>query len=254
MRIHLQSDTHVEMGRAIGSTCVSDVTVCPGDIGTLSEPYKIERYFDMIGKNTDHIIWVLGNHEFYHGEYYQVLEDAWNLANKCGVKLIDIEYGNPNLEIDGIKFWGSTLWTDLKKADWFIMNRIGHGFNDFYIIAKGDKGFTAHDTVEINNNTRKAIDYKADIIITHHAPIMMEHRRFPISDITYGFCNTGLEEVICNSKAKYWMYGHTHDSRAIDLNGTLVVSNQQGYPKQAWQNGDILYEECFFDPAFILEI
>jgi len=36
MKIHLQSDTHIEMGPAIGPSVASDVAVCAGDIGLIN--------------------------------------------------------------------------------------------------------------------------------------------------------------------------------------------------------------------------
>jgi len=254
MKIHLQSDTHIEMGPAIGPSVASDVAVCAGDIGLINNLGDLEKYFNMIKETTNDVIWVLGNHEFYHSEYHQALDDANNFANKHGIHLLDEALGTENLEIDGVTFWGSTLWTDLKDGDWFVVKRIGHGLSDFVVIRDGAGIFTAQQTMEINFRTREKINWDADVIITHHCPIMMEHRRFPMSEITYGFCNDGLEEQIMACNAKYWMYGHTHDSVFKDLNGTGVVSNQQGYSRSSWQTGEITYEDCKFDPGMILEL
>lgn len=254
MKIHLQSDTHIEMGPAIEPTCISDVAVCAGDIGLLNDPAKLEAYFDAIKQTTDHIIWVLGNHEFYHYDYQLGLQYAAEFAEKQGIHLLDEALGTENLEIDGIKFWGSTLWTDMNNSDWFVTQKVGKGFNDFRIITNGDKQFSFQDTIEINKRTREKINWDADVIVTHHCPIVIEHRRFPVDDITYGFCNTGLDQQIMDSNVKYWLYGHTHDSRHVDLNGTHIVSNQQGYKRSSWQTGEIMFEDCHFDPGLILEI
>ena len=204
----------------------------------------------------DDVIWVLGNHEFYHSNYQEALDDAYEFAVNKGIILMDEVYGTENHVIDGVKFWGSTLWTDLNNNDWFASRKV-QGFNDFHVIHDEGALFRVATTYEINQRTREKINWDADVVITHHCPILLEHRRFPISDITYGFCNTGLEEQIMDSNIKYWMFGHTHDSRAEDLNGTLVVSNQQGYP-MAYDgdpfSGKISYEDPHFDPALILEI
>lgn len=253
-KIHIQSDTHVELGPHIGSTCISDITVCAGDNGTFAQSDKLARYFDDIRKNTDEIIYVLGNHEFYHGDYQETLTLADKFAKEHGIHLLDETFGTQDLELNGIKFWGSTLWTDMKEGDWFVKNKIGNGFNDFHIVTNGDRNFSYQDTIDINTRTREKINWDADIIITHHCPMVIEHRRFPVDDITYGFCNTGLEKQIEESNIKYWIYGHTHDSRCVDVNGTTVISNQQGYMRASWQTGEVMYEECHFDPNLIIEI
>jgi len=290
MKIHLQSDIHIEMGPWIGPSVSSHVTICAGDIGLIRNLPQLKKYFDDIKKATDHVIWVLGNHEFYDFDYGRGLEVAHEFAVKEGIHLLDEAIGTQDLVIDGVTFWGSTLWTDLNNADWFVMQKIGHGMNDFQIIGMEDKGegkgFKAQDSVDINTRTRAKINYDADVIITHHHPLYRKHSRFPLNDITYGFCNTGLEDVIithhhplyrkhsrfplnditygfCNtgledliwdSKAKLWVFGHTHDSTYEEINGTKVISNQQGYPRKDWQTGDMTYESSNFDPGLILEI
>ena len=253
MKIHLESDTHVEMGPWIGPSVACDVMVCAGDIGLLSNSPQLKRYFDAMRKSAEEIIWVLGNHEFYHSDYFEALEFAGKFAKQEGIHLLDEALGTENLVLNGVTFWGSTLWTDLKEGDWFVKKKVGYGFNDFHIIHDGEDSFHADQTIEINSRTREKINWDADVIITHHCPIVIEHRRFPISDITYGFCNTGLDQQIMDSNVKYWLYGHTHDSHLEDLNGTFVLSNQQGYPMSK-TSSRTQYEPCFFDPSLIIEI
>ena len=255
MKIHLQSDTHIEMGYIPKPSVTADVFVCAGDIGTLDTPkncYRLKKYFLGLKKNCDHVIWVLGNHEFYNSTYEDTLERAKRLADQVGIHLLDIVY-SPTVTIDGVKFWGTTFWTDLNNHDWFAHKAAQEGLNDFVVIKHREgvrTGFTAHETYEINQRSRKAIDWDADVIITHHNPIDIEHSRFPRESITYAFNNTRLEEQIMDSNVKYWLYGHTHDSRVTELNKTLVVSNQVGY--QMKQSG--WFEDCGFDPSLVLEI
>jgi len=257
MKIHLQSDTHIEMGPTLQPAVVSDLTICAGDNGLLSNTEALKKYFGMIRETTDEIIWVLGNHEFYHSNYHDALEVAEKFAKENGIHLLDEALGTANLELGGIKFWGSTLWTDLKEADFYVVKRVGHGMNDYHVITKSkdgnDVGFTAHDTMEINRRTKEQINWDADFVITHHCPMVIKHKHFPLNDFTYGFCNTGLDQQIRDSKIKYWAYGHTHDSRSIDVNGTTILSNQQGYVRGVWE-GDVKYEDAGYDPRLILEI
>lgn len=255
MKIHLVSDLHIEMGPPITPSCASDVVVCAGDIGLIKNLAQLKKYFDKVKETTDNIIYVLGNHEFYHSDYNKALDCANDFANKEGIILMDEALNTESKVIDGVKFWGSTLWTDLKDSDWFVIQKVGQGMNDFFVIHDGDRVFTAHKSIEINERTRKKIDWDADVIITHHSPVVLKHRRFPINDITYGFCNDGLEQQIIDSNIKCWMYGHTHDSRNIDLNKTNLISNQQGYCRQDYHTGGVVYEDCGgFDPGLILEI
>lgn len=244
-------------GTIEGMVC-SDVTVCAGDIGLINNLLGLEKYFNAIKENTDHVIWVLGNHEFYHYFHKQGLEVAYEFAQRHGIHLLDEFLGTDNLEIDGVKFWGSTLWTDCKQNDWHAKKKIGDALYDFEVIMNdhgfANKTFHVDDSVEINTRTRAKINWDADVVITHHMPIMITNPKFEHNDFSYAFGNTGLEEQILNSKIKYWLYGHTHHSTSMDMNGTLVVSNQHGYVRPAWDGADAFKENAGFDPHFILEI
>jgi len=253
MLIHAQSDNHWETNRApvlqTNMGVAADVIINAGDLATVSVmPNVIEKYFEMMKDQAEHVIWVMGNHEFYHGEYQECLDDAWEIAEKTGIHLMDIEFGTDNLEIDGVTFWGSALWTDLNNGDYFAKNKVGNALNDYHIVEYGERKLNVDQTIEFNTATREKINWDADVCITHHCPAMIKHRRFETSDITYGFCNTGLEKQIIDSDIKYWIYGHTHDSQNVDFGGTSVVSNCIGY--QSYSG----IESTHYNPNLILEI
>ncbi len=255
---------HTEMGPWMPPSVSSDVVICAGDIGVLNNLDTLEKYFDDVWKTTDNVIWILGNHEFYHGEYDECLRIAQDFAKARGIHLLDEAIGTENLEIDGVTFWGSTLWTDFNSNDWFAKNRVGRNLNDFHVVNKERfdgkfTNFNTEDALEINVRTREKINWDADVVITHHVPALIEHRRFPLDDITYGFCNTGLEEQIKASNIKFWVYGHNHDSMYIQdkerFGDTILLSNQQGYYNRWGTPGDYDYEDTGgFDPALTFEV
>jgi Icc-related predicted phosphoesterase len=253
MRIHIQSDVHSEMALSVIEPAVSsDVLVCAGDIGSLDRPRTIKRYFDLVRKSTDNIVWVLGNHEFYYTRYDRALLAAEKFAKEEGIFLLDEALGTNNLELNGVKFWGSTMWTDCNKSDPVAKGVVGGGLMDYDLITLPAENyerrkFNTNDTDEINARTRAKINWDADVIITHHAPVVIPHRKFAHDHITYGFCNTGLDQQIHDSNVKYWIYGHTHDSQTVDLNGTTIISNQHGY-------GGELSGPAAYDPNLIIEI
>lgn len=242
MKIHLISDTHIESGIPDLPVVCGDVCVLAGDIGVAR---KVMQYVDFIHNlkdNFEHIIMVNGNHEFYHMEYDGALYTMKNMADEFDIHLLDVQYGTENLEIDGVKFWGSTLWTDLNRNDWFARRKVSDSLNDFHVVP----GLTISKAYDLHLEMVEKINWDADVIITHHMPILREHSRFPISDITYGFSCTDLEDKIYESDVKYWLYGHTHDNRHFDIGGTQVISNQSGY------RGENMLTA--YDPRFMIEI
>ena len=107
MKLFYASDLHIEFEdncktlRFAGLD--ADVAILAGDIGAgiggiqwAAEVFEIP------------VIYVLGNHEFYHHDYHQLRLDARKSAEALGVHLLDEDV----LEIDGVRFAGCTLWTD----------------------------------------------------------------------------------------------------------------------------------------------
>ena len=242
MKIHLISDVHAEGGMPRWPDVDADLCVLAGDMGVARKPDLYRVYLEGIKRNFRYVILVLGNHEFYHFGYQETLDTMQKLCNETGVHLLDVELGTDNLELDGVKFWGSTLWTDLNDNDWFARQKVAKGLNDFMVI----KDFHIQKALDIHLKTVECINWDADVIITHHMPILRKHSRYEIDNITYGFNCTKLEQKIRDSKVKYWLYGHTHDNREFDLDGTIVVTNQPGY------SGEYMTKR--YDPKFLIEV
>lgn len=243
MKIHLMSDMHIERGYSIESQSVSaDICVLAGDICIAAKPDLYRLFLQRIKPNYQHIILVLGNHEFYHAPYQHTLDVMRALADECGVHLMDVALGTDNLTLDGVKFWGSTLWTDLNNNDWFARQRVKNSLADFKVIGEFD--ISKH--LDLHLNTVEHINWDADVIITHHMPILRKHSRFEITDMSYGFGCTNLEQQIHDSNVKLWLHGHTHDNCEFDLNGTRIISNQVGY------SGEIMIKP--YNPELIIEV
>jgi len=250
LSIHLSSDIHLEFTDEFPEPPVADVGIFAGDIGLVSDLERLGDFFTEMKTRYEHIIWIMGNHEFYHMDYTQALKDAESLSKKLGIHLMDIELGTDNLEIDGVKFWGSTLWTDFKNEDWFVQRKSKETINDFHNIKVGEsRSLSVIEVANINKRTREAINWDADVIITHFAPVVVPHPNFPLNDLSYYFCNTGLEEQIINSDVKIWMYGHTHHSTDFVLGDTRVIANCHGF-KSRWS----ISEGSGYDPDLIIEI
>ena len=249
LSIHVTSDIHLEFTDEFPDCPEADVGIFAGDIGVVNDLERLGDFFTEMKKRYKHIIWVLGNHEFYHMDYKQCLTDAKSMADKLGIHLLDIEF-EPNLEIDGVTFWGSTLWTDFNKSDWFAKRAVGNGLNDYNLIRVGGvRKITVTEIENINLRTRKAINWDADVIITHHAPLVVPHPKFPFEDISWGFYNNGLEQRIMDSNVKLMIYGHTHWSTDFDLAGTRIVANCHGFMSR-WA----MSEGSNYDPDLIIEI
>ena len=254
MNIGIISDVHTEFCERCDEIPVCDTLICAGDLGLFSDMSKrviLEQFMLECKNRADNVIVVLGNHEFYNTIYSETLQEAKEFYDRLGIHLLDIELGTQDLVIDGVKFWGTTFWTDFKNNSPTVHMSVGDGLNDFYII-KTEQGetFTTEDAYNINKRSRDLINWDADVIITHHCPIDIKHPRFETSNMSYGFVNTGLEQKITDSNVKLWVYGHNHWSQVDTLGGTIVASNQYGYRSYIYKNA----EDTNFDPNMTITI
>lgn len=252
MKIHLISDVHLEFQKVMPEvTAVGDVCVCAGDIGVLNAPRTIKSFFEELFNNFDVVIWVLGNHEYYHMDVL----DTLNMAKQIEEEMLDDGYAfyfldvnhNPFVDLDGVKFWGTTFWTNLN--DWYIKKEVQINLNDYHVIKHNGKKLLPKETDAWNQKAFNLVNWNADVIITHHPPIYVPHPKFPYRKMTHAFYNFNneLKEKILDWEGKFWLYGHTHHNAVTDLDGTLVIANCFGY-------GDGFQDGCKYDNKMVLEV
>lgn len=222
MEVAYVSDLHLESLRGASPVEIdADLLVLAGDIATYSTRDQIFIYLSKCVGSFKYVIFVLGNHEYYDENFtYRELRRKWReWCEEVGIFLLD----DSCVEIEGKKIIGSTLWTDLNEGH--AARRVEFALSTYSKI----RNFSALTSYYIHQESRKFL-YEAfasnsiDLCITHYCPIFIEHTRYPANDITYGFCCTGMEELVRDSKQ--WIYGHTHDNKKVLDN---LHTNQYGY-------------------------
>ena len=135
MKIALASDLHLEFGDVdFENTENADVLVLSGDICVAQHfkgKYKYsQRYLDFFKRVTDRfpqVIYVLGNHEHYSGD----LAETYFLF-KAHLKFANLHIlENETVDIDGVTFIGTTLWTDMNQEDSLTLQYMPNAMNDF---------------------------------------------------------------------------------------------------------------------------
>ena len=253
MKVHVLSDLHLgvhEMDRPLTD---ADVVVLAGDIGPPRQAAAWAMRFDKP------VLYVLGNHEFYGG---RIDRSAAALARLCAgtqVHVLDDE----EVVIDGVRFLGSTLWTDFRlagerAAQQAAIEAARRFMRDFsHIRGSGDSGalFTPAEAAARFARHAAWLAARLDaphagptVVITHHAPSPRSiHPRFAGSALNACFVSDA-EHLVGAERARWWIHGHTHDSFDYALNGTRVVCNPRGYAK------DGVNENPHFDPRFTIEV
>jgi Icc-related predicted phosphoesterase/protein involved in polysaccharide export with SLBB domain len=105
-RLHVLSDLHLESGPyEIAPSVDFDILVAAGDIGPLDLAVP---WLAAVGKP---VVYVLGNHERYGMDILQAVTKAKKLAEATQVRVLERD----RVVINGVRFLGCTLWTDLRK-------------------------------------------------------------------------------------------------------------------------------------------
>lgn len=264
MQIREMSDIHNEFG--IFDMPITDedkerTLVLAGDIDAAKNVERNWKWINDKGNYFKHVIYICGNHEFYHGDHDDVVE-FYKMVNWLpNVHFLNHDYIN----LDGVLFWGGTLWTGLKGGnDWAVIKRLERGMNDFRLIRKRTELktskrvgnlFSPYDMIEIFNEnkpklfeavkTAKANGMKT-VVITHHAPASESiHKHYRGHDMNDGYCMY-LDNEIVDGGPDLWFHGHTHVSVDYKCGNTRVVCNTRGYVNHE-ENRD-------FNPNLVIEI
>jgi len=201
-----------------------------------------------------HVIYVAGNHEFYHGKWHQTLT---TLSNECA-KYPNIYFlENGYKKIDDIIFVGGTLWTDMNRSDPLTLHSVRDMMNDFRLIRKEYEGYTAlkpADTVYRHRDTlnfiEKTIADKPNdkfVVVGHHSPSNLSvHENYKNDYLMNGAYRSDLSNFILDHpQIKLWTHGHTHHPFDYVIGETRIVCNPRGYDG---------YEQTGWNPNIVLEI
>jgi hypothetical protein len=273
MKIAICSDVHLEFGQLhLENTQDAEVLILSGDICTACDirvtdsilsSAKTDRYlefFTACSRNFPHVVYVMGNHEHYHGDYATsagILKDA--LKHLPNIHVLDKEV----FTLGDYVFLGGTLWTDMNNEDEMTMNHVQRRMNDFQICENSNEmvNYRVWDTKEddtktVKFKTRPATlsprhvieDHKAmlkfietnynmtppwmtTIVVGHHAPSKgSEHPRYKHDKLMNGAYNSRLDQFIMDRPGiKLWTHGHTHEDFDYMIKGCRVVCNPRGY-------------------------
>ncbi|HUX62226.1 metallophosphoesterase [Sulfuricella sp.] len=248
MRIALYSDLHLEMvvhrkGALAWEPPVLDVDVAilAGDIG--SHAHGIEWAETAFRKwpASPEIIYVVGNHEYYGAHIPELTAELRKTAKHLGVHFLE----NDAIEIDGVRFLGTALWSDFQLyGKEHRISRLAMAKNyisDYSTIFGADQKFIEpSDTIQLHHDARaflerelaKPFDGKT-IVVTHFSP----HRgcvapRFDGEALTPYF-TVDMAALMHKHPIALWAFGHTHHNvDFVEEDGCRVISNQRGYPHE----------------------
>lgn len=247
MKLHVLSDLHTEFAEFSPPDPGADVVILAGDIGVgLGGLEWAAGHFPNLP-----VIYVPGNHEYYGQDITLIDELVTRSPENIHV------LNNEAIVLDGIRFLGSTLWTDFRlngeSESWFARQRARSLMEDFAAIKTGGHSFTPEVSVGLHDASRAWIAGQLDIhfdgpsiVVTHHLPAAMSvAKRYANDSLNPAFASN-LEDIIEKYRPDLWIHGHTHEPCDYELFGTRVVCNPRGYPREK--------RDSSFDPCLVVEV
>jgi Icc-related predicted phosphoesterase len=263
MKVALVSDIHLEFDYIdIKNTDNADVLILSGDIliaqilhnhepdteytdlqvenlehGPL-KAYHFRKFLTNCSRQFKHVVYVAGNHEFYHGKFFGSLQ---YIEDECA-KFPNVHFlEDRSVTIGDYVFVGSTFWTDMNRGDPLTQTLITEIMNDFKVIRVDQSGYRKlrpRDVIARHNSSIKFLKETIKknpeakfVVVGHHLP---SHRSIhPMYAHDYhgnGAYYSDLSGVILDHpQIKLWTCGHTHHRHWYHIGDTLVACNPRGY-------------------------
>lgn len=247
MNIQLVSDLHLCWGDL--HLPGGDVLVMAGDIFEASHWTKAPSTAQIYNRFCDQelckyhtVLYVFGNHEHYGCEYLKTREVV---QSHMPPNVFILE--NQHLDLDGIRFWGATLWTDMNRGNPVTMNLAQGAMNDYVRIKHTHKvtqptghsyytsRFQPRDTVGFHKASLQSLKTSLQtniphFVITHHSPSQGSvHSRYQGDPINHCYYSNLEHFILDHPNIRKWVHGHTHDPHHYNVGTTTIHCHPRGY-------------------------
>lgn len=269
MKIAIASDLHLEFGDLdFDNSDNADVLILSGDICVAADldirdrrqtelgfararSERFHEFFERCAERFPHVIYVMGNHEYYHDNFATALDEVRRkLAHLSNLSVLEREVK----VIDDVVFIGGTLWTDMNNSDPLTLYHMRTMMNDFRVISNSavpvsfrtQEGkfktrmarFSPEDAVAEHVKMKQYVQSVVQgnhatryVVVGHHAPSAMSiHAQYAHDPIMNGGYVSNLDEfVLDHPQIRLWTHGHTHHPFDYMIGSTRVVCNPRGY-------------------------
>jgi len=226
MKINFISDLHLEFGPLEIEPEAGDVLVLAGDIDVKG---RVD-WINTIASKFNHVIYVLGNHEFYRG----IIDNIYKKTRERLVNNVHL-LNDESITIDDVTFHGATLWSDFLKGNPMSYLHCNDAMNDYHLIRAGTgelrfKPQLAHKLHNISKVFLQENVKEGDVVVTHMAPSYLSiHEKYKNDMNINGAYASDLSELILDTKPALWFHGHMHDSFDYTIGNTRILCNPRGY-------------------------
>jgi Icc-related predicted phosphoesterase len=284
MKIKLVSDLHLEFSDInIVNDQNYDVLILGGDICIAQDlhdhiaadfnPYsagafadlsrkqeRVQRFrdfFKRVSFQFPHVVYIMGNHEFYHGKFYAAID---YMREECAKYPNVYMLEQDTKIIDDVVFVGGTLWTNMNGRDPLTMHAMKDMMNDFRIIRNDKREYATMSALDVAIRHDKTLGYiklivqehkdKRCVVVGHHAPSFKSvSEQYASQTLMNGGYASDLSEFIMDHpQIKLWTHGHMHQPFDYVIGETRIVCNPRGYENDGY------CENSGWNPNIVLEV
>lgn len=264
MNIQLLSDLHLEANPDFVATPApgADLLVLAGDVGSyqtrrdgsvMAEPdWGLQRFSPLpqyAGWPVP-VLFLPGNHEYDALDVDDAHRELRRTCERLGMVWLEREA----LVLDGVRFVGTTLWSDYDALGQEQRDKAFRAANFYLSKMAGQRHGRLFDAeamrelgLECQHWLREALAQPfpgPTVAVTHFAPTLHSvDPRYGLSPGTAGFCNA-LDELL--PLADVWLHGHLHHALDLQVGRCRIVANPLGYAHKNEQDG--------FRPAGLIQV
>lgn len=234
MRALVLSDLHLEFSHFEAPQVDADIVILAGDIST---KLRGVRWAAESFKETP-VLYVPGNHEYYGGAIPQFDDKLRSAAVGSSVHVLQ----NDSATIEGVKFLGTTLWTDLNLLNdsFRAAEAAAEAMSDFRLIRLGRsyRRLRPGDTVRFHASAKRWLEAELrvascpTVVVTHHAPSGQSLNPLYRGDALGPAFASEMTDFIRRLAPELWIHGHCHYPVDYSVGETRVLSNARGYPEE----------------------
>jgi Icc-related predicted phosphoesterase len=253
VRCHYLSDLHLESQDFPFTLPTGDVLIVAGDLCHASclDPARTDLYAERLRERVArfadeararfaHVLLVAGNHDHYDGFFDDTVSTL--RRHLPGFTVLD----DSHIDIAGVRFFGTTLWSDFDGRDQATMDRLRRGVGEFFFVRlrdgtshelrkapkfKPEDALAAHDRALASLRACLAdAGGTPTIVVSHHAPSRLGLNPRHVGnglDAAYASDLDGMIESL--TAVPVWVHGHTHVRKRYRIGATQVLANCRGF-------------------------
>lgn len=234
VRFQIMSDLHIEnfaddLNIEDFILPSAEVLILAGDIGRVHKYTQLEKFLKKLSVSFQIVLYVLGNHEYYRCDNIvpKNMEDILRDLETIKKDIHNLYILNRNsVVIDDTCIVGCTLWSQTSiNIPSFIVRIPYMNMFKYNSLFQQDLNYIENMISYCQKKSLKLL------VVTHHCPTFTVGTKRDNDKYKSLYCSS-LDRLLYSSKVHTWVCGHTHKNFDVKTkNGTRLVSNQKGKPK-----------------------